>query len=63
MSFNIPLDEKLAMLFHEVFDSGEFSRAEAVIGCQRDRLKPEFGFQIVAGHMDVRRLIAFAAVK
>jgi hypothetical protein len=51
------------MLFHELSYSGNFNRAEAIIGRQRDRLKPEFGFQIVASHMDMRRLIAFAAVK
>jgi len=51
------------MLFDESFDFGQFSRAEAIIGRQRDRLKPEFRFHILASHMDMWRLVAFTAVK
>ena len=51
------------MLLHELFYAGKFSLAKAIIGRQGDRFKPELGLQILTSHMDMRRLVAFAAVK
>ena len=51
------------MLFHKLFYFGKLGAGKSKIGGQRDGAKPKLGFQIVTSHMDVRRLISFAAVK
>ncbi len=51
------------MLFHEAREIPQFGGTKSVVGGDRHRFEPELGFRIVARHMNVRRLIAFAAVE
>ncbi len=45
------------MFFHEPLDAGKFSRGEPMIRRQGHGLQPELGFQIIAFHMNVLRLV------
>ena len=51
------------MLFHQRMDAGQLGGCKTTIGGQRDGAQPKLGFHVLARDMNVRRLVAFAALK
>ena len=51
------------MLFHEPLDAGQLGGRKPAIGGRRHGAQPELGLQLLAGHMNVGRLLALATVK
>ena len=51
------------MLLHVPADLVQFRRTETEVGGERNRLKPEFRFELIARNVDMRRLVVFPAVE
>ena len=51
------------MFLNNSLDFVQFMRSEAIIGCQSNRVKPEFGLISLSFNMDVWRFIVFVAEK
>jgi len=51
------------MFLYMTSNLSQFRRAEAVVSGERDRLKPELCFEIVARSVNVGRFVVFPAVK
>ena len=63
MKGSISLKQLFAMFFHEPPDFVQLVGAEAVVRCQRYRVQPKLGLEIITRDVNVRRLHAFTAVK
>jgi len=63
METTISFDQKIAISLHELSDAVYLSGGKSVVRCEGNWMQPEFYFEILARHMDVRRLIRFASVE
>ena len=63
MKFFPSFQQNLLIFVNDTKDFWDFVRGKSVVFCENERAEPEFGFKIVAGNVDVRRLSRFSRVK
>jgi hypothetical protein len=63
MKTTISVDQKIAISLNQLSDAVYLSGGKSVVRCEGNWMQLEFYFELLARHMDVRRLIRFAAVE